>query len=198
MKPWGPLLIVTILRIVTTDALAADSSPQRDVHPGAAPVSPLAAQQPLDQLSATRDRPLFSPTRRPQAPPPIIVPTAPPPPPPPDVALLGVVMDGDTARALVRVGQQAKITRVQIGDDIGGWKVGQIEARFVVLLLDGREAKFGMFSGHNARRFPPAGSIAQSQGPQQPDSVPQGLTAANGSASANSQHPRVRRPHLQQ
>jgi hypothetical protein len=198
MKPRGPLLIVTILWIVTTDVLAADSSPRGGVHPGAAPVSPLAAQQPLSQLSATRDRPLFSPTRRPPAPPPVIVPTAPPPPPPPDVALLGVIMDGDTARALVRVGQQPKITRVQIGDNIGGWKVGQIEARFVVLLLDGREAKFGMFNGKSARRFPPAGAIAQSQGPQQPDSGPQALNAANGAAPANSPHPRVRRPHLQQ
>jgi hypothetical protein len=198
MKPWRPLLIVTILWIATTDAVAADSSPQGDAHPGAAPVSPLAAQQSLDQLSATRNRPLFSPTRRPPAPPPVIVPVAPPPPPPPDVALLGVIMDGDTARAIVRVGQQAKLARVQIGDDIGGWKVGQIEAKFLVLLLDGRMAKFGMFTGNSARRLPPAGSIAQSQVPQQPNLGPPGLAATNGSASANSQHPRVRRPHLQQ
>jgi hypothetical protein len=198
MKSWGPLLTGAFLWIATMDALAADSSPQRDVHPGAPPVSPLAAQQSLDQLSATRRRPLFSPTRRPPAPPPIIVPTAPPPLPPPEVALLGVVMDGDTARALVRVGQQAKIARVQIGDDIGGWKVGQIEARYLVLLLDGREAKFSMFSGHSTRRFPPAGATAQSQVSQPPNLVPQGLASTNGSASTNSQHPRVRRPHLQQ
>jgi type II secretory pathway component PulC len=192
MTPWGPLLIVTILWVATMDALAADATPQRDVHPGTTPVSPLAAQQSLDQLSATRDRPLFSPTRRPPAPPPIVVPVAPPPAPPPDVALLGVVMDGDDARAVVRVGQEAKTIRVQIGDDIGGWKVGQIEARYLVLLLNGRTAKFGMFNGKSTRRFPPAGSIAQSQVSQRPNLV-QSPTSTNGSASPNSQHPPVRR-----
>src|SRR5260370_6901414 len=51
---------------------------------GAALPSPLAAQ-PLDRLSATRERPLFSPTRRPPPPPPPVVaaPAPPPPPPPP-------------------------------------------------------------------------------------------------------------------
>jgi hypothetical protein len=198
MKAWGPLLIFAICWIVTTDALAADASPQKDVHPGAAPVSPLAAQLPFDRLSATRDRPLFSPTRRPPAPPPVFVPTAPPPPPPPNVMLLGVVMDGDNARALVRVGQEAKIARVQIGDDIGGWKVGQIEGQFLVLLLDGRTARFSMFDRNNSKRFPPAGPIAQPQALPQQNLVGQGPTPTSGPASSSSQHGRVRRPHVPQ
>jgi hypothetical protein len=180
------------------DAVAADRTPPSDVHPGAAPVTPLAAQESLDQLSATRDRPLFSPTRRPPAPPPVIVPTAPPPPPPPALALLAVVMDGDDARAVVRVGQEAKTVRVQIGDDIGGWKVGQIEARQLVLLLNGRTAKFNMFNGKSAKRFPPAGAIAQSQVLQHPNLAQRGLASTNGPALPNSQNPHVRRPHLQQ
>jgi type II secretory pathway component PulC len=198
MKTRRPLLVIAILWIATTNALAADSSPQRDVHPGAAPVSPLAAQESLDQLSATRDRPLFSPTRRPPAPPPVVVPAAPPPPPPPEVALLGVVMDGDDARAVVRVAQQAKTIRVQIGDDIGGWKVGQIEARYLVLLLNGRTAKFTMFSGKSTKRFPPAGSIAPSQVSQRPNLVQQGPTSTNGSALPHSQYSNVRRHNQQQ
>ncbi len=197
MKLRRPLLAIAILWIASMDALAADSTPQRSVHPGTAPVSPLAAQLSLDQLSATRDRPLFSPTRRPPAPPPVVVPVAPPPPPPPNVALLAVVMDGDDARAVVRVGQEAKSVRVQIGDDIGGWKVGQIEARQLVLLLNGRTAKFSMFNPTRTKRFPPAGPIAQSQVlPQNP--VQQGPAATSGPALPNSHHQRVRRPHLQQ
>jgi general secretion pathway protein N len=86
--------------------------------------NPLEAQ-PLDRLSVTRERPLFSPTRRPTPPPP------PPPaesapvavlPQPPNVQLFGIVVDDEGARAIVRSGTE-KVDRVQIGDDIGGWKV---------------------------------------------------------------------------
>jgi hypothetical protein len=111
--------------------------------------NPLQAQ-PLAGLSATRDRPLFSPDRRPPAPPPAPVAAAPPPPaPPPDVTLLGVVVDRERAHAIVRSGS-AKIERVQIGDDIGGWKVSQIEGRRLLLALDGREAAFTLFSRASA------------------------------------------------
>jgi len=146
-----PALIAAILWIATIPALAADPGPQTEVHSDVVPpVSPLAAQ-PLDRMSSTRDHPLFSPTRRPPAPPPVVAAAPPPPPPPPDVALLGVVMDGEEARAVVRAGPAAKILRVGIGDDIGGWKVGQIEARQLVLLLDGRTATFTMFAGNNTK-----------------------------------------------
>ena len=108
--------------------------------------NPLEAQ-PLDRLSATRERPLFSPTRRPTPPPP------PPPeaapvavvPQPPNVQLFGIVVDDEGARAIVRSGAE-KVDRVQIGDDIGGWKVSQIEGRRLVLSLDGRFATFTLFS----------------------------------------------------
>jgi hypothetical protein len=134
-------------------SLAAEQPPQAKIDPAVAPVSPLAAQ-PLDRFSVTRDRPLFSPTRRPPAPPPTVAAPPPPPPPPPDVMLLGVVMDGEDAHALVRTGPAAKILRVRIGDKIGGWKVGQIEARKLVLLLNGRTATFTMFSGNDIKRLP--------------------------------------------
>jgi hypothetical protein len=107
--------------------------------------NPLQAHS-LDGLSATRDRPLFSPDRRPPAPPPPPVERAPEPPPaPPDVTLLGIVVDGERARAIVRSGT-AKIERVQIGDDIGGWKVSQIGERRLLLSLDDRSAMFTLFS----------------------------------------------------
>jgi len=117
----------------------------------AAPSNPVAAQS-LEQLSTIVDRPLFSPSRRPPAPPPapppIVQAAEPPapPPPPPNLVLFGVVMDGESARAVVRSGADKKMIRAQIGDEIDGWKVSQIEGRKVVLSLDGRFATYLLFS----------------------------------------------------
>jgi len=123
-------------------------------QPAAAPVNPVAAQA-LDKLSTTLDHPLFSPTRRPPAPPPPPVAQAPPPPPPPapppNLVLFGVVMDGESARAVVRTGADRKLLRAQIGDDIEGWKVSQIDGRKMVLSLDGRFATFTLFSDDRAK-----------------------------------------------
>ena len=169
-------LTAAILWIATiSSASATDPTQQnkerRDVAP---PVTPLAAQ-PLDRMSNTRDRPLFSPTRRPPAPPPVVVAAPPPPPPPPDVVLLAVVMDGEDARAIVRAGPAAKILRVGIGDDIDGWKVGQIERLQMVLLLDDRTATFRMFTGDNKNASPNASAAA----PPSADKPPSGATHQN-------------------
>jgi hypothetical protein len=76
------------------------------------------------------------------------------------VLLLGVVMDGDDAHAVVRTGPGGKVLRLRIGDEVGGWKVGQIESRKLVLLLGGRTAKFTMFSGKDIKRFPNTAAAA--------------------------------------
>src|SRR5262245_25079648 len=120
---------------------------QAPATPTAGLASPLAVHS-LDRLSATRERPLFSPSRRAPAPPPPIVRPPPPPPEPPNVTLVGIVMDADEARAIVQSGPTNEVRRVRIGDEIGGWKVAQIESRRLVLKLDSRLATFSMFSGH--------------------------------------------------
>jgi general secretion pathway protein N len=117
--------------------------------------NPLEAQ-PLDRLSATRERPLFSPTRRPTPPPPPPPPEAAPVavvPQPPNLQLFGIVVDDEGARAIVRSGAE-KVDRVQIGDDIGGWKVAQIEGRRLVLSLDGRLATFTLFNNDSGEQTP--------------------------------------------
>jgi hypothetical protein len=122
---------------------------QAQAHPSTTrPASPLAAY-PLDRLSATRERPLFSPSRRPPARPPSPIIATAPPPQPPKLILFGIVMDSDEARAVVGVGTADKTRRVRIGDDIGGWKVTQIEERQLVLSLDDRSATFTLFSGQH-------------------------------------------------
>jgi hypothetical protein len=162
-------------------------------QPAAAPTNPVAAQA-LDKLSTTLDRPLFSPTRRPPAPPPPPVaqapPPPPPPPPPPNLVLLGVVMDGEGARAVVRSGADRKLLRAQIGDDIEGWKVSQIEGRKVVLSsLDGRFATFTLFSDDRAKSDA-AGALARGS---EPNSSQRQIQAQQTPPQPASPQPRKRR-----
>ena len=128
---------------------SADAGAQ---DPGRAAVplaNPIAAQS-LEQLSAMLDRSLFSPSRRrAPAPPPVVQAPAPAelPPAPPNLVLLGVVMDGESARALVRAGADQRLLRAQMGDEIDGWKVAQIDGRKVVLASqDGRFATYRLFN----------------------------------------------------
>jgi hypothetical protein len=160
--------------------------------------SPLAAQ-PLDRLSATRERPLFSPTRRPPPPPPPVVaaPEPPPPPsPPPDVALFGIVMDGDEVRAVVRAGPAAKIMNVRVGDDIGGWKVAQIDGRRLILSLDDRIATFMMFAGNSANGAPPVDRETQSTDRQpQTQTQPENQMPQNAPPPPDPAPSGARKPH---
>jgi hypothetical protein len=185
-----PISVAVLLALAPAPLVAADA--------GAALPSPLAAQ-PLDRLSATRERPLFSPTRRPPAPPPPVVQAPeppPPPPPPPDVALFGIVMDGDEAHAVVRAGPAAKIMNVRVGDDIGGWKVAQIEGRQLVLSLDDRIATFMMFAGNSATGAPRTGPEAPAVNVQSPGQTqPQNQLRQNAPVPPDPQSPGARKPH---
>jgi hypothetical protein len=122
---------------------------QAQDHSGVVLENPLAVHS-LDLMSATRERPLFSPSRRLPPPPPQPVarlPVITPPPPPPNVVLFGTVLEADEARAVVRVAPKNEIIRVRIGEEIEGWKVTQIERRQLVLSLDDRSATFTLFGG---------------------------------------------------
>jgi len=112
--------------------------------------NPLAAVS-LDELTATRDRPLFARSRRPPAPPPSVHVEAPPPPPPPppDVAFYGTVVDSEGASAIIRGGPSEKIVQVRVGDEVDGWSVERIESRELVLSLDDRTVSFTMFDAHH-------------------------------------------------
>jgi hypothetical protein len=148
--------VAGVFCILLVAALGSDAAVAEQQQLSAAALSNPVAAQSLDELSATLDRPLFSPGRRPPAPPPLpaVQAAAPPAPPPspPNLILFGVVMDGEGARALVRTSADKKILRAQIGDDIDGWKVSQIEGRKVVLSLDGSFATFTLFSGDHGRQ----------------------------------------------
>jgi hypothetical protein len=164
-RPRAAFKLLLLLSALVFSAAARAEEPGRAA---AALANPVAAQS-LDQLSMILDRPLFSPSRRrlPAPSPPVVQAPAPPalPAPPPDLVLFGVVMDGESARAVVRAGADKRLLRAQIGDEIDGWKVAQIDGRKVVLASqDGRFATFRLFN--NERGGTDANRGVASDGPK--------------------------------
>jgi hypothetical protein len=129
----------------TEPARAQTASPAGVANPLAAPS--------LDRLSATRERPLFAPSRRAAPLPPPVASAAPveSAASPPQIALLGVIIAVEGPRAVINDVTRNKIARVRIGDEIDGWKVHQIDERLLVLWRDGRSASFKLFNGERVK-----------------------------------------------
>jgi general secretion pathway protein N len=110
--------------------------------------NPLAAHS-LKEFTATRDRPLFTPSRRPPA-----LPTAvrdvPAPPPPPNLTLFGILIGTDGPSAIVRGAPSEKVVRVRVGDQVDGWKIARIGERQILLSRDDRSVTFTMFTTSHA------------------------------------------------
>ena len=134
--------IVAALLVAPGAALAAADAAPPDPAASAPPGGALAGI-PLATLNATRERPLFLPSRRrPEAPPapPALEPVALPPPapraeePPPRLTLLGIIRSPKTGGAAV-VLDEADHTSVSLkpGDDRHGWVVQAIEGNTVTL-----------------------------------------------------------------
>lgn len=119
------------------------------------------ADVPLDRLSDTRKRPVFSRSRRPPAPPaPAAVaarvePQPLPLLPPPGVALFGIVVGPQGPRAYIAAGATDRIIGVRPGDDVSGWTVTSITRSNLVLSRAERSATFTLFSPGNATRTAP-------------------------------------------
>jgi len=147
--------------IWSLSAIAADVPTGTAAPSDAAFVNPLAAH-PIAAFAATRERPLFSPTRRPpprpvaaDAPRPVAVPPSPAPPSaPPSMALFGTIIGLNGARALIRTGDAPKIVEVAAGDEVGGWTVNRIDKRHLVLSLGERLATFELFGSQGANEHP--------------------------------------------
>jgi hypothetical protein len=147
----SPRLGITVFAAAWTMLAAAADAPVVDAVPpansGGALDNPLARHT-LGSLSATRDRPLFTPSRRPPPPPPVVVHAveAAAPVPPPAIVLLGIVLEDDAPRALVRADGAKTVVRVQVGDEVGGWAVTAIEPRRLELSHDDRSASLELFT----------------------------------------------------
>jgi general secretion pathway protein N len=102
---------------------------------------------PIESLKATRERPLFSPARRPPAPvviaTPVEVPKVVAPPPPPEVPafdLVGVV-EGDGQSYAVFINTNTHDTvRLRTGEGQDGWILRSVNGRKVVLEKNNRTA----------------------------------------------------------
>jgi general secretion pathway protein N len=95
---------------------------------------------PLSVLSVTRDRPIFSASRRPPqqavVTPPVEQVRAPPPPAGPEhppLALIGAVVGDSDAIAVFLDRSNQKIVRLRQGDSHAGWEVSSVHGREVTL-----------------------------------------------------------------
>lgn len=122
----------------------------RVVAPVAPPARALSANPlwaiPLTQLSGTRDRPIFSPSRRPA---PVVADTEPvvvKPPPrkkeiqPPPLSLVGTIASDDESFGIF-IDQSTKTAlRLKVGEDYQGWKLLKIRGREVTMQKDQQAA----------------------------------------------------------
>jgi general secretion pathway protein N len=133
-----------------------DSVPDITAPRNARPSAPAPAGNPLwavplSALTATRDRPLFAPTRRP---PPAAVPyvraPAPPPPPPvvepapPRLTLIGTVINDREKIAVFQDDTTQGIIRIRLGEQHAGWVLRSVQGRSVTLEGNNREATFAL------------------------------------------------------
>jgi len=92
---------------------------------------------PIDSLTATRDRPIFSASRRLALPPAVVVAAAPPPPAPvaaplpdrPPLVLLGTII-GDALRVgIFHEEATTKTVRLSVGESREGWVLRSVSAK---------------------------------------------------------------------
>ena len=126
--------------VTTVRVVAPVAPPARDLS-----ANPLWAI-PLTQLSGTRDRPIFSPSRRPA---PVVADTEPvvvKPPPrkkeiqPPPLSLVGTIASDDESFGIF-IDQSTKTAlRLKVGEDYQGWKLLKIRGREVTMQKDQQAA----------------------------------------------------------
>lgn len=119
---------------------------------------------PLSQLSATRDRPIFSPSRRPPLPVAAEAVVVKQPPQkkemsPPHLSLVGTIAGEDEGFAIFLDQSSKTAVRLKLGEDYQGWKLGSVRGRDVTMEKDGQAALLslpepGGGAGSEARLVP--------------------------------------------
>jgi hypothetical protein len=106
------------------------------------------ALPPLEELRATRERPLFSPNRQPDAPPeadtetPVVQES-------PEVLpfeLTGVVMGADMSVAILRNRDTQETVHLRRGETVEAWSIEEIAQRHIVLRQDERQLTLELFT----------------------------------------------------
>src|SRR5271155_653513 len=120
--------------------VAAENPDPRQPPPGANPLSRI----PMSSLSVTRERPLFSVSRRPPAPPPAPAPPAKIEAPPPTesagppLTLSGTAIGGSRDVAVMYDETTKSFVRLHVGEAAGGWNLRAIDRRTVTFEKDSR------------------------------------------------------------
>jgi general secretion pathway protein N len=135
---WEPQAAPAPVIIVRPPEAAQPPAPERTLSP-----NPLW-EVPLANLSTTRERPIFSPSRRP--PPPVVAAAPPvqaPPPPPkppraerPQLSLVGTVGGGEESFAIFVDPTTKAALRLRIGEDYQGWRLRAVQGREATLERD--------------------------------------------------------------
>ena len=133
---------------------------------------------PLHALSATRERPLFSPSRRPPAPP--VVAVAPPPPPPskpappatPPLTLVGTVLGGSEGVGVFIEQGTKDIIRLRVGEGRGGWTLSSLQARAAILDQGERQATLALSPRDSAVQLTASVSPPKAVVPSRPAAQP--------------------------
>jgi len=143
-------------------------APESALNPGALepavdrPAVPVARERgpsgnplwgmPLRVLTATRERPLFSPSRRPPAPPVVAAPPVPPrpvaakPPEPerPPLTIVGTIVGGSDAIAVFIDQTTNNVIRIHAGQDHDGWILRSVHGREAFFEKDERKATLAL------------------------------------------------------
>jgi general secretion pathway protein N len=98
---------------------------------------------PMASLSSTRERPIFSPSRRPPPPAIVAVPVANDPPAPkpqrverPQLSLVGTIAGGGQSIGIFVDQTTEAALRLKLGEDYQGWKLRSVQGREVTLERD--------------------------------------------------------------
>ena len=129
--------------LLPTAPLVDGGNKQNSAPPG----NPLWAI-PLDSLNVTRERPLFSPSRRPPAIELASVPSRPvpvvEPPQPPSLSLVGAISGKHDGIAIFRNEATKGILRLKVGESHLGWTLREVTKREATLQNDRQIAIFGL------------------------------------------------------
>jgi hypothetical protein len=144
----GVVAVRSAIDVIDVSAIGGKEQPGADANTTGVMI---AAVAPIESLSDTRERPLFSPSRRPEA---SSVPVQDQE-PAPGLTLIGLMRPtGKDARALIRIDGDGKAAWVGAGDTVGGATVGDIRNGVVVLERDRRSIELRLRPTRTASETP--------------------------------------------
>ena len=117
-------------------------------QPPAAKPAPRAVEfPPMEELQATRERPLFNPNRRPpaaeaetEAPPPIVESSS------LQFELTGVALGSDVRVAILRNKSSNEEVRLKEGEKLDAWTIEIVTDRYIVLRGEGKRVRLWLFN----------------------------------------------------